>query len=997
MKAYTKIGDWLPVNAWLEKAKADAFEKAGRHDVPKAVAAVDLDGKPIMVPVFERDGLPAKNEDGTLKLVRKIVPVKPDLRDEKSRWWGAPGGGRLAGQVLLDDLAQGSHSAAIPLLRGIIILLAVLGAVSSVVANAMKIAGHENLATIGMGVLALSFVVIFAIFAVLWHGVGSKGVLGSLGWDVLLPFLGVFISMPAIVNGGGVVTAILGLGGEWMSGIGMKGAMFGLAAPALLFALIFGAVFLFTGERDKSKSAALGFAKTMLLLAVSLAVCATVLPGFLQPIYWVWLAAMGPYMWVRKQKKIRAYNLSFMAANFGGDDGRLGNTDLQERTKQAEAAEADKSGFIAYGKAMGIFTKYGDGYAPDKGLIVGQSPMDQTTHKLITGKTGYGKTEQEMIPTAQGWILDDAGGFLILDGKGTLPERILKPFLGLPNVLLIVPGVQLGLLDGLAPEEMMTAISDLAGAGTSKQEQSADSEQFFNSSAETLLLNVGLVLRALVEYQKMLEKNGEARHWEWTLEHVDIMKTLIKDKGDDAEAILKAAEQVIAFLPKDLGKGDGEDREPLLRAALLYFPHKLWTMPSDTRGSVVAVLETWIDPIMRSPQLRPWACTETGVDPTICLWGGKVGMSLPELKYGKAGKLCQNLIRHRVMSGVRRRQSSDWLAEGQTLVLFLMDEAQEMVGLEDRNFLAVAREHGGACVYATQNYEAFLARMGRDATLNFLDNFLSRVAMVSSNGTLELLADDLPKGKYISWKGTGEKVIGFEQTLRKLGSHVVFDDGHELAKEMRWLRRNGAGRLVVPERRTRMLADSQFSRTAVDTYREMDSMSSMDKITTTAVVSGSDGSGQTSVRPLLTLEDCGKYLKKRTAVVKLMRGGVPRWDFIEYPTLTQQDKEARIVRVRNAIKANELMAVLRDQIKEQWLVVKGEAPTKTETFDACMKMLFVLSGDRSKQSLEGEALFDALDRADLSTVDRFKEERDHRNELLAQIWDDLRQPFAEAA
>jgi len=995
MKTFTKIGDWLPVNAWLEKAKADAFEKAGRHDVPKQVQAVDLDGKPVMVPLIGSDGVPVKEADGSMKLVPRMVPVKPDLRDERSRWWGAPGGGRLAGQVLLDDLAQGSHSAAIPLLRGIVILLAVMGAVASVVAGAMKIAGHDHLATIGLSAVALAFVGIFACLSVLWHGIGSKGVMGSFGWDVLLPFFGVSISMSAITGAAGLIPATLGMGGMSFGGLSMKGVMMWLATPALLFAVIFCAVFLFTGERDKSKSAALGFAKMMTLLAVSLAVCALVLPGFLQPLYWVWLASMGPYMWVRKQKKIRAYNLSYMSANFGGDDGRLGNTDLRERIKQAEAAEADKSGFIAYGIAMGIFTKYGDGYAPDKGLIVGQSPADLSTHKHICGKTGSGKSFNEMMTTAYGWILDNAGGMLILDGKGTLPEEVLKPFLGLPNVLLIIPGVQLGLLQGLGPEVAMTAISDLAGAGATKQEQTADSEQFFNSSGKTLLLNVNLIVCALVEYGKLMEKQGDARMWHWTLEQVDLMKTLIKDKSDDAEKILQAVEQVVDILPADLGVGDGANRRPMLSAALLYFPHKLWTMPSDTRGSVVSVVETWIDPLMRSPELRPWACTETGEDPTICLRGGYVGMSLPEFQYGEAGKLCQNLIRHRVMSGVRCRKNTKWWEVGQTRVLFLVDEAQEMVGLEDRKFLGVARSHGGCCVYATQNAEAYLARMGREATINFFDNFLSKAVLVSSHGTYEIFSKELPEGKYISWKGAGERVIGFVQSLRKLGSHTVFDDNHELAKEMRWLRRNGAGRLVVPDRRKLMLSHSQISQTAYDSYHDMDTIASMDKITTAAVVSG-DGTGTPSVRPLLTIEDCSKHLKKQTAVVKLMRGGVPRWDFIEYPILTEADIEARNVRVRDAIKANEMLAVIRDQIKAEWVAAKNERPTKQQIHDGCMHFLALLAKDRSVQALEGEALFYALGRVPADAIAEL-EDRDYRNRVLAKIWEELRPALAEAA
>src|SRR3546814_466786 len=104
-------------------------------------------------------------------------------------------------------------------------------------------------------------------------------------------------------------------------------------------------------------------------------------------------------------------------------------------------------------------------------------------------------------------------------------------------------------------------------------------------------------------------------------------------------------------------------------------------------------------------------------------------MSLPEFQYGEAGKLCQNLIRHRVMSGVRRRQNTNWEEDGETPILFLVDEAQAMVNIDDRNFLAVARSHGGRCVYAAQQAEAYPSRMGEDAALEFLDNFLSKAQL----------------------------------------------------------------------------------------------------------------------------------------------------------------------------------------------------------------------------------------------------------------------------
>lgn len=964
---FTKIGDWLPVQKWLSAAKADAFEKAGRHDVPTHVLATDRDGKPVYIQEVDANGQLVKNEDGSPRMIRKRVPVEPDLRDTRSRWWGAPGGGRLSGQVALEDLAQGSHSAAVPLLMGLVTILSVFAAVSLVAGAAMFFGDHLGLAKmIGGGGVVLGAVGVLGCLAVLWHGVGSKGVIATTFWSGFVPFAGVVLTMSA---GTALGDAMMGMGGGMIGDLGAKAIAIGIALIAVCLVMFFLLMLLFTGERDLSKSWCVSAIKGLSVLAGAALFSGLILPDFMQPLLWAFIGALYPQAWAKKQRRKRAYTLAYMSAFFGGDDARHNNSNKQERIKQAEAAEADKSGFIAYGKALGIFTKSGDGYAPDKGVVVGQSPKDLMTHKHIFGKTGSGKSFNEMEQTVCGWILNEAGGMLLLDGKGPLPAEILGRFVGLPNVLLIVPGVRLALMEGLAPEEVMTAISDLAGAGTTKQEQNADSEQFFNSSAKTLLLALGLALKALAELSKHSES---AREWFWTLERVDDLKTLLKDMGDPGVNLLKLIEDNIGLLTDDLGCGDGLERLPMLRTALLYFPHKLWTMPSDTRGSVVSVLDTWIDPLMRSPELRPWACTEHGEDPTICLRGGFVGMSLPEFRYGEAGKLCQNLIRHRVMSGVRRRQKKNWEEDGQTPVLFAVDEAQEMVGIEDRKFLAVARSHGGACVYATQNVEAYTSRMGQEAAKSFLDNFLSKAVLISSHGTYQMMMEDLPEGKYVSWVGNNSRVIGYEQTLSKLGNHVVFDDDHELAPEMRRLRRGGAGKILVPERK-------KLWRGAGDSYHDMDNPLDAEQLATGLV-----HSGESEVRPLLTMNDCSTHLRKQTAIVKLMRGGVPRYDFIEYPHLTPEDIAKRTEKIKDAIVANAMKSDIRDVIKHEW---QGDAPlSKTQLHHYLLAFVAVLMVNPGVADMEGAELFTALDKAAANTIAKLDADGELVNRELAKIW-----------
>ena len=974
MNKLTKIGDWLPVQKWIDAAKRDAFEKAGRHDVPTHVEATDRDGKPVYVPVLDEKGQQMRNEDGSLKMAPKRVPVAPDLRDTRSRWWGAPGGGRLSGQVALDDLAQGSHSSAVPTLMGLVTIFSVLASVSMVVGASLAAGGHTDIGPlIGQAGMGVGLLGALACLAVLWHGVGRGGVLATTFWSGVVPFLGVALTMGAAVG-----SKVLGGGPS----LGLKSMAIGVAVVAACAVVFFLLVLLFTGKRDLTQSWALSAVKGLSVLTGAALVSGILLPGVLQPLLWVFIGGWYPYAWAKAQRRKRAYTLSYMSAHFGGDDARLGNSDKNERIKQAKAAEADKSGFIVYGKALGVFTTHGDGFSPDKGLPVGQSPNDLMTHKHITGVTGSGKSLNEMEQTVCEWILNDAGGSLILDGKGPLPAEILAAYVGLPNVLLIVPGIRLALLEGLAPEEAATAISDLAGAGTTKQEQSADAEKFFNTKAKSLLLDVNLVLKALVELGKIAELEvGKPREWVWTLEHVDILKTLLKDKNEDAEKLLSAVESNLDLLPQDLGCGDNLQRLPLLSAALLSFPHKLWTMPSDTRGSVVSVLDTWIEPLMWSPQLRPWACTEHGEDPTICWWGGHVGMSLPEFQYGEAGKLCQNLIRHRVMSGVRRRQKRDWQKTGERPLLFLIDEAQEMVGIEDRKFLAVARSHGGACVYATQNIEAYTSRMGTEATISFLDNFRSKVVLISSHGTIDWMMKSLPEGKYVSWEGKNNRVIGYEQTLAKLGSHVVFDDSHELAAEMRRLLRAGAGKILVPERKTMWSGGG-------DSYHDMDNPVDAEKLATVLV-----HSGKTEKRPLLTHSDVSTHLRKQTAVVELMRGGVPRHDFIEYPHLTSEDIAKRTARVKDALISNYMKEEIRSLIKHEW---QGEEMSKTRLHELALAFVACLMVGPGVQLLEGQDLFEVLEAVSPEKLSELDGDRDLVNSTLAKVWFERQEPALAA-
>lgn len=117
-----------------------------------------------------------------------------------------------------------------------------------------------------------------------------------------------------------------------------------------------------------------------------------------------------------------------------------------------------------------------DPLAPDADMPMGLSAHDDlTTHLLVIGETGSGKTYGILIPVVQQWLaygqfrngrFENCGGALLLDGKGSLPDDIIKALReqGLDAVIEIIHvtpesgGQKLALLEGMTPDEVTSAL-----------------------------------------------------------------------------------------------------------------------------------------------------------------------------------------------------------------------------------------------------------------------------------------------------------------------------------------------------------------------------------------------------------------------------------------------------------------------------------------------------------------------------------------------------------
>jgi hypothetical protein len=913
-----KIASWLPIQDRLEQAKAYARNIASRHDVPAKVPAYDEDGNP----EFDAQGKPI------------MVPIASDLRDVQGRWWGTREGRSLASVILINEVLEGSQSAITPVLMGMVSMLTVISVAALTFGIAAAGGDHAWLVNFAKGIAWVSAASMLVLFTALWSAIGAQGNRMVLMGSVILPAFGMLLEKFLGPGASGAMTAA-----GAMSGAG-GGLMAGLTRFAIPVAVVAFAAFLFVGKRDTTKQLLFGAFRIAVFFIITATIAKWILPGWAQPLYWAFLGCAVPVWWNHKQEQLRALQLLYQSKIGMGDLRTLGNTNAEKRQRQAEQAEKDKSGFIPLGRARGVLTTYGDGYSPDEGLILGLTCHELRTHFHGFGKTGGGKTFNLFTPIIQWWARHGHGGVLVLDGKGAAGDDLIGDFIarhGLKHrALLIKPGIQLGLMEGLTPNDFIDAIFDIGGARNEEQSQN-DSEKFFITQARTFGLSVARVLWALVEHGR----GDPARKFFLTIDSVDRLKVFLKADTTGSQALLKSVESFEAYAS-----------DVLLRDAVRYIKHDFWTQPTDQAGGIVSTFDNTIKDLLAHPELRAWASMETGVDCTIPTTGGFVAVSLPEVKYGQAGKLVQSLIKQRLFIKIRRRGDYNWRAAGETPVLFAVDESQEMISKADRDFLPQSRGLGGYAAYFTQSVDAYESRMGDASTRSFLDSFRSSAAFESSPKTYEFFAAAMGQGRFITW-GSPSQVINYLGTAQMVASSPLHDNSREDARFMRKMRRRGAGRVIVPsgqpnQPRTRMVGRGETmtlpdieARMLGRSYHDPSEIhaDSADQFTFTASVSG-----EVRERTLLMLEDCAKHLNsEQDAIVSYRRGGARRHDFVSFDELSPDQIKENESQFHRALVYNAAVHIFQRDMVE----AMGERPSATQLRRLTQALIHLLLNDQA--------------------------------------------------
>lgn len=595
------------------------------------------------------------------------------------------------------------------------------------------------------------------------------------------------------------------------------------------------------GQHQLSGLVHTGKSALVLILVVGASLfLGSMLPGRLGLLFMCIPMVVFPAWYARRERTAYLLQLGAFDNLFPGESRNRANAHMAARQKQAQAAARDTSPFITLGTALGTLTKELDGYAPDAGLPVGMTVNDLSQHLLIIGETGTRKTSLMRKIIAQ-YVASGAGSMLVLDGKGKLAAELA----GLPNYTVIDPSIDLGLIEGLGPEDVARALSSV-GAHFGKEK----TNPFFISEASTMIFHGGVLLQALVA--------AGVQDYVWNLHcYINLLTNLNADPTKEGERL---AELLANFIPKD--EGDVF----LLANATTYAVSTIVSYSSETRSNIWATVTSWFSPLLQHKDLVRWSHITHGFDISTIDSGGLFGVSLPEVKFGKAGLLAQSLIKERVFNILRRRVIDP--KPDQKKILILMDEAQELIGDADKAFLPIARELGGMAIYASQSIDAFYARIGdQNAAKAFLNTFVSQIILKSSEASLEWITTRLGNTKRPSWKGRGA-AIGFVKSLDSLATTATSSLTHEGTTLYRKLRRQGAGQFEY---------GGVFEGGAV-LGRQFGHINHLHIPAMTTV--------EFEAKPLITLDEADSHLAEPSiAIVQVQRGGVRRRDFVELSTL----------------------------------------------------------------------------------------------------------------
>lgn len=428
------------------------------------------------------------------------------------------------------------------------------------------------------------------------------------------------------------------------------------------------------------------------------------------------------------------------------------------RVRQLENAASDDSAFLRIGTATKAMAARRDPFSPTEPVPFGLTVRDLSTHLLMLGDTGTGKTAGGIRPILWQWLEAEAGGAVILDGKGALPREVATD----PRFKLITPDTAAyNPIAGLTPDDVANTLYEQNAAGD------GDSA-FWEQSAMRLIRSSATLLEIAVR-----ENLGK---WRWTLG--DLYKVTCADAD-----MKKLRSDLSAF--KDAG-GLVEHEERAASYRFVEFPET----PEKMMGSILGYAQAWLTTIVDNKDLSDWISSpESDVDIREALTGGIIAFDLPEAIYGPAGPALSAMVKSQLYRALKIRgdlSAAQKVDPRQTAVLVLVDECQEIVAQDDVAMLPIARSLGLRAFFSTQALDGFYLKLGEDAAQTLLAQFRSVVSLtVNGERTKKFVSDRMGAGYRMQLFSTtsaqSDAAAAGIAATRTPGGYTAGSVGHQVA------------------------------------------------------------------------------------------------------------------------------------------------------------------------------------------------------------------------
>lgn len=500
--------------------------------------------------------------------------------------------------------------------------------------------------------------------------------------------------------------------------------------------------------------------------------------------YLAFIPTLMPLAYMLYLNKNRAAQLAYQGAMFSNAVARAPKTGKNEaRHVQAIRAMADKTPFVKMGLSMGLLSDSGDSFGADKGLPMGQTSFDLSTHLGVFGSTGAGKTT--LLRTIFKAVCESNSGVLMLDGKGFLAKDCSKKL-----DFVIDHTTPMNLLENMEPEIFASTLQQMNEPEGGQQ----GNGKFFSDSARQG------IFATMVIHQAACASGLYANN-------LDSFKGLLDlfFRSDD-EAVL-----TMRLTLADINMR--EKVRQLYQDAVSYY-QSMVLMEGETKQNIKSSIDAWLSPFFTSEKLRAWcSCVTSSVNVNDAMKGKRIGVCLPESEFPIAGKIATALLKRNFYREIQNR--GDKLVDGHTKVFLFIDEAQVVVDSSDLTIVPLARSLNLSCVFATQNIESYIAKFGEQKALVMLDSLGSFVSLRSSDNTYEYLRKRIGKNR-IWIENSQSQSISYGLTTKLNLANPVFDPTNPMRG---WLKLHSFG--VVKSMVSRLTLGSSGAQSGPGKYATM--------------------------------------------------------------------------------------------------------------------------------------------------------------------------------